>query len=150
MLYEKDFVSNANFALADSSASDAATALADHATVQPEKTDLEMPASIWVTMFAAYVVFFAGLIAATARDNGTIFVIIISILYTLMYFGVASVLFNQNRPNQTSLFARGLGPLATFTGPMDKAAVIGQVLTIPACLALFGVTMAIFRAMIFG
>ncbi len=95
MLYEKDFVSNANFALADCSASDAATAFADHATVQPEKTDLEMPASIWVTMFAAYVVFFAGLIAATGRDNGTIFVIIISILYTLMYVGVASVAFGD-------------------------------------------------------
>lgn len=148
MLYEKDFAAEA-IAIADHVASAATTTFPAPNVVQPEKTDLEMPKSIWITMFAAYVVFFAGLIAATARDNMTIFVIIISILYTLMYFGVASVLFNQNRPNQTSLFARGLGPLATYTGSMDKAAVVGQVLTIPACLALFGLTMAIFRAVIF-
>lgn len=150
MLYEKDFVADANVTLADNSASNTVTALSGHAIVQAEKTDLEMPRSIWITMFAAYVVFFAGLIAATARDNGTIFVIIISILYTLVYFGLASVLFNQNRPDQISLFARGLGPLATYTGPMNKGAVVGQVLTIPACLALFGVAMAIFRTIIFG
>lgn len=150
MLYEKDFVADANVTLADKSALNAETALSGHAVVQAEKTDLEMPNSIWITMFAAYVVFFAGLIAATARDNGTIFVIIISILYTLTYFGVASVLFNQNRPDQISLFARGLGPLATYTGPMNKGAVVGQVLTIPACLALFGVAMALFRVIIFG
>ena len=149
MFYQKDFDRRANTA-SDNAVSDTFTAIAAYTVVQPEKTDLEMPKSIWTFMFAAYAVFFAGLIAATARDDNTIFVIIISILYTLMYFGVASMLFKQNRPEQTSLFARGLGPLATFTGPMDKAAVIGQVLTIPACLALFGVTMAIFRAMIFG
>lgn len=149
MLYEKDFVADA-VAISDHVGSDATTTFPDPTVVQPEKTDLEMPKSIWIMMFAAYAVFFAGLIAATARDNGTIFVIIISVLYTLMYFGVASVLFNQNRPVQTSLFARGLGPLATYTGSMDKGAVVGQVLTIPACLALFGTTMAIFRAIIFG
>lgn len=148
MLYEKDFAAEANVILTDHSPV-VVTPGSAGAIVQPEKTDLEMPKSIWITMFAGYVIFFAGLIAATARDNGTIFVIIISILYTLIYFGVASVLFNQNRPEQTSLFARGLGPLATYTGSMDKGAVVGQVLTIPACLALFGVTMAIFRAMIF-
>lgn len=147
MLYGKDFATEANVSLTDHGP--VVSPVTASAIVQPEKTDLEMPKSIWITMFAAYVIFFAGLIAATARDNGTIFVIVVSILYTLMYFGVASMLFNQNRPEQPSLFARGLGPLATYTGLMDKGAVIGQVLTIPACLALFGVTMAIFRAMIF-
>lgn len=148
MFYEKDLVAEANVTLTDHGPV-VVTPCSTNAIVQPEKTDLEMPKFIWITMFAAYFVFFAGLIVATARDIGTIFVIIISILYTLMYFGVASVLFNQNRPEQTSLFARGLGPLATYTGPMDKVTVVGQVLTIPACLGLFGVTMAIFRAMIF-
>lgn len=148
MFYENDFAAEVNVTLTDHCPV-VVTPGSAGTIAQPEKTDLEMPRSIWITMFAAYVVFFAGLIAATARDNATIFVIIVSILYTLMYFGVASVLFNQNRPEQTSLFARGLGPLATYTGSMDKVAVVGQVLTIPACLALFGVTMVIFRAMIF-
>lgn len=148
MFYEKNFAAEVHLTFTNQSPDVVASGSAG-AIVQPEKTDLEMPKSIWIAMFAGYVVFFAGLIAATARDNGTIFVIIISILYSLIYFGVASVLFNQNRPEQASLFARGLGPLATYTGSMDKGAVVGQVLTIPACLALFGVTMAIFRAMIF-
>ena len=150
MLYEKDFVSDTHVIVSDSGYSDVATSIAANAVAQPEKTDLEMPVSIWVTMFASYAVFFAGLIAATGRDGGTIFVIIISILYTLMYFGVASVLFNQNRPEQIALFARGLGPLITYTGPMDRHAVVGQILTIPLCLALFGIVMAVYRAMIFG
>lgn len=148
MLYEKAFVADANAYLADNFSSDEAS-VSTGSVLQPEKTDLEMPASIWIAMFAAYTIFFGGLIAATAHDTGTIFVIIISILYALMYFGCASVLFNQNRPKQPSLFSRGLGSLATYTGPMDKEAVVGQVLTIPACLAVFGVTMAVFRAVIF-
>lgn len=148
MLYEQNFVSNANANLADNFSSDKISVTA-RAIVQPEKTDLEMPASIWIIMFAAYTIFFGGLIAATARDNGTIFVIMISILYASMYFGCASILFNQNRPEQPSLFSRGLGSLATYTGPMDKGAVVGQVLTIPACMAVFGVTVAIFRVIIF-
>lgn len=148
MFYEKGLPTEASATLTDHSTI-VVTPGSTGNIVQPEKTDLEMPKSIWITMFAGYIVFFAGLIAATARDNGTIFVITISILYTLIYFGAASVLFNQNKSEQTSLFARGLGPLVTYTGLMDKGAVVGQVLTIPACLALFGVTMAIFRAMIF-
>lgn len=148
MFYEKVFVAGGNGHLADNFSYDE-TSATTRTVVQPEKTDLEMPASIWIAMFAGYTIFFGGLIAAAAHDNGTIFVIIISILYALMYFGCASILFNQNRPEQPSLFSRGLGSLATYTGPMDKGAVVGQVLTIPACLALFGVAIAIYRAMIF-
>lgn len=149
MLYEEDFQVHADVTFNDNVLKVAITPDIARHIMQPEKTDLEMPAAIWRMMFAAYAVFFAGLIAATANDQGTIFVIIVSILYTFMYFGVASVLFNLNRPEQKSLFARGLGPLATYTGPMDKGAVVAQMMTIPACLALFGVAIAIFRAMIF-
>ena len=149
MLYEKDFVPETAAIVSESENRGRLTPDTVTIIVQPEKTDLEMPTSIWITMFAAYAVFFAGLIAATAHDKGTIFVIFISILYTFMYFGLASVLFTQNRPVQASPFSRGLAPLATYTGSMEIGAVIGQVLTIPACLALFGVTMALFRAMIF-
>ena len=97
MFYEKDFAAEGSVTVTDIGPV-VVTTCSTNTILQPEKTDLEMPKSIWITMFAAYVVFFAGLIAATARDNATIFVIIVSILYTLMYFGVASVLFNQNRP----------------------------------------------------
>ena len=118
--------------------------------VQGEKTDLEIPNNIWLTMFACYAVFFGALLVATGRDTGTIFMIVISVLYALMYFGVGSVLFSQNRPANRSFFAKGIGPLMTNTGPMSKGSVAGQILTIPFCFALFGLSIAVFRSMIFG
>lgn len=118
--------------------------------VQPEKTDLEIPNGIWLTMFACYVVFFGALLAATGRETGAVFMIVISALYAVVYFGVASVLFTQNKPANPSLFAKGIGPLITSTGPMSKGSVAGQILTIPLCLALFAIAIAIYRSMIFG
>lgn len=118
--------------------------------VQAEKTDLEIPNGIWLTMFACYAVFFGALLVATGRETGAVFMIVISALYVVVYFGVASVLFSQNRPANRSLFAKGIGPLMTNTGPMSKGAVAGQILTIPFCLALFAIAIAIYRSMIFG
>ena len=57
---------------------------------------------------------------------------------------MATMLFNQDRPERTSLFARDLGPLVTYTNSMIKGAVIPQVLTIPTRLALFGVKRQLF------
>ena len=118
--------------------------------VQAEKTDLEIPKGIWLTMFACYAVFFGALLVATGRETGAVFMIVISALYAVVYFGVASVLFNQNKPGNRSLFAKGIGPLMTNTGPMSKGSVAGQILTIPLCLALFAIAIAIYRSMIFG
>lgn len=150
MLHQKDFTAHTDVAFNDITGHISDAPAIAHRNIQAETTDLEMPASVWIIMFGAYAIFFAGLISATAHDGGTVLVIAISILYTIMYFGVASVLFSQNKGQQLSPFARGLAPLQTYTGAMDKGAVFGQILTIPACLALFGVTMAIFRAIIFG
>ena len=118
--------------------------------VQGEKTDLEIPKGIWLTMFACYALFFGALLLATGREKGALFMIVVSIIYTVIYFGVASVLFSQNPPDKPSLFAKGIGPLMTNTGPMSNAAVKGQILTIPFCLALFGVAIAVIRSAIFG
>lgn len=118
--------------------------------VQAETTDLEIPSGVWVAMFVSYAIFFGGLMIATGRETGAIFMIVISILYAIMYFSVAGILFTQNLPFNRSLFAKGLGPLMTNTGPMDKVAVMGQILTIPFCLAFFGVAIAILRFAIMG
>jgi len=118
--------------------------------VQAEKTDLEIPNYIWLIMFACYAVFFGALLVATGRETGAIFMIVISILYALVYFGVATVLFSQNKPSNRLLFSKGIGPLMTNTGPMSKGAVAGQILTIPLCLSLFGIAIAVYRSMIFA
>jgi hypothetical protein len=120
------------------------------APVQPEGVDLEMPAWIWGSMAVCYGIFFAGLIAATGHDGEALFALVISIGYALMYFGSAAALFSVAPPRRRSAFARGVGPLKTWTGPMDTAAVAAQVLTVPACLAFFGLAVAAIRAVIMG
>ena len=111
--------------------------------LQPETNDLQIPQPIWQAMWGAYTLFFGGLFAAVGHEASALFMLAISIAYTLMYFGTASVLFGLNRPHNKSLFEHGIGPLQTWTGPMSRSAVAGQILAVPLCLALFGVSIAI-------
>ena len=111
--------------------------------LQPETNDLQIPQPIWHAMWGAYTLFFGGLFAAVGHEASALFMLAISIAYTLMYFGTASVLFGLNRPHSKTLFEHGMGPLQTWTGPMSRRAVAGQILAVPLCLALFGVSIAI-------
>lgn len=120
------------------------------AAVQPETVDLEVPGWIWGTMALCYGLFFGGLFAASGHDGEAIFAIVISMGYAAMYFGTASLLFGMNPARQPSAFMRGLAPLQTWTGPMDTAAVAAQILTVPACLAFFGLAAAVIRAAVLG
>lgn len=115
---------------------------------QPEHSDMEFPTWVWTTMFACYAIFFAGLVLATRGDAEAAFVIVISAAYTMMYFGTATVLVTLKRDGHRSRFARGAAPLATLTGPMSTGAVVGQVLLIPLCLALFGLAIAAIVAIV--
>lgn len=119
------------------------------APAQPETVDLELPGWIWGSMALCYGLFFAGLLAASGHDGQAIFAIVISLGYAAMYFGTAAVLFGMNPPRQPSAFVRRLAPLQTWTGPMDTGAVAAQVLTVPACLAFFGLAAAAIRAAVF-
>jgi hypothetical protein len=114
----------------------------------PEPVDLEMPAWVWRAMGLCYAIFFGGLLYAVGRDGEALFVVCISIAYTLMYFGTAKIMLDVSRPKTPAAFARGVGPLQTNSGPMDAAAVAGQVLVVPACFALFGAAVAIMSAVI--
>lgn len=116
----------------------------------PEATDLELPGSIWRAMGACYGLFFAGLIAATGHDLEAGFALVVSIGYSAMYFGTAGILFGLNRPEHLTDFARGRGELQTWTGAMNRSAVAAQVLAVPACLAFFGIAIAIIRFAVIG
>lgn len=118
------------------------------AAVQPETVDLEIPGWIWGTMALCYGLFFGGLLAATGHDGHAIFAIAISLVYLAMYFGTATLLFGMNPPRQPSAFVRRLAPLQTWTGTMETGAVAAQILTVPACLAFFGLAAAVIRAAI--
>lgn len=136
--------------VADLPPSDAGHDAGPAGKVFPETVDLELPGWIWGTMFACYATFLAGLVAATGHSGEAIFVLAISIGYFGMFFGTAGILFGVSRPAMPSAFARGLAPLQTWTGPMDTKTVAAQVLTVPACLAFFGVAAAIIRVAMIG
>jgi len=114
----------------------------------PPQTDFELPRWMWSAMMAAYTVFFIGLALATAHSTAAIFALVVSIGYAAMYFGTARVLANVRPGDPDGAFARGLAPLATWTGPMSRPAVAAQVLVVPACLALFGTAFAIIAAIL--
>lgn len=120
--------------------------LAVQRPTQPETVDLELPGWIWSAMALCYGLFFGGLCAASGRDGEAIFALVVSLGYAAMYFGTAALLFGMNPPRRPSAFVRRLAPLQTWTGPMDTVAVAAQVLTVPACLAFFGISAAVIRA----
>jgi hypothetical protein len=113
------------------------------ARLSPPGNGLEIPQRVWTAMAAAYGVFFSGLAIATAHSPAAIFALVVSLGYAAMYFGTARILLRVNPAREDSAGAAGDGWLSTWTGPMSPGAVAGQVLAIPAALALFGTCFAI-------
>jgi hypothetical protein len=113
--------------------------------LHPASNDIEIPGTIWRIMFICYGIFFGGLLIATGRDTEALMMIIISIGYAIMFFGLGSILVgldgDTDRPSKP-----GDDPvLHTWCGPMSRTAVAAQVLTIPICFAFFGMTIAVIR-----
>lgn len=112
-----------------------------------ESSSFGFPGWIWGLFFGSYAVFFAALALATARDGYTVFVVVISVLYTAMFFGTAAVLQGLGKGKPRG-FERGEPMLDTWTGPMSTTSVAAQVLTIPVLFAFFAVVIVIMRAII--
>lgn len=106
----------------------------------------QLPGWIWRRMFACYAIFFLGIGAATGRDTATLFMLVISALYALMYFATAGILHAQKGPERASPLERIGGVLDTWTGPMDAGTVAAQILAVPAGFAFLGVTFLVVRA----
>jgi hypothetical protein len=113
-----------------------------------ESRTFELPSSVWIAMFASYAVFFAALIVATGHGTAAIFALVISIAYTIMYFGTAAVLNNVSAAERKSLppFETTHG-IETQTGWIDDAAANAQILTVPILLAFFACSFAVIRAL---
>lgn len=114
-----------------------------------EVRNFELPAIVWTVMFASYATFFAGLIVATGRDGSALFAIVISVAYTVMFFGTAAILNRVNsaaRPTGSPL-DQGKG-IETATGWMSNTTAYAQILTVPVLLAFFACAIAIIRASI--
>ena len=106
----------------------------------------ELPASVWIGMVSCYTVFLGSLLVATGGSGHARFAIVISAIYTAIYFGVARIGARQAGAELPSPLVRRQ-PLQTWTGPMDKASVYGQVLIVPAAIAAFGLAMLIIIAL---
>lgn len=112
--------------------------------VQP---GFQLPRSIWVAMFASYAVFFTAMAFLVDFGAFALFMVVISALYTAMYFGAGSILARLPRLPDPSPLDRGM-PLETWCGPMDRKAVAGQVLIVPMAVAFFGVSVAVISALV--
>ncbi len=109
-----------------------------------ESSTFELPISVWYTMYISYAVFFGALLAVTGSDRGALFMIVISMGYTVMYFGTAAAL---NMVGQQAPVAANHDDIDTYTGLLGYNAAIAQILTVPVLVAFFGcVVTAIYAA----
>lgn len=106
----------------------------------------QLPRSVWHGMFASYAIFFFGVAAATGRDTATVLVLVVSLFYMLMFFGLAGVLNKQKGREHASPLDRHDGLLDTWTGPMDRHSVAAQILAVPIGFAFLGVVFFLVRA----
>lgn len=108
----------------------------------------QLPRWVWSGMIASYVVFFAAITVTTWGSGHALFAIVVSILYAVMFFGLARVISKQAGREQASPLARH-EPLQTWSGPMQPGAVYGQILVVPAAIACFAVGIAVVKVMVF-
>lgn len=109
--------------------------------VQP---GFQLPARLWSAMFALYAIFFVAMAGVVGGKGPGLFVVAISVTYTIIYFGTANVLANLPGMSARSPLDDGK-PLQTWCGPMNSRAVFGQVLIVPIAVAFFGVAFALLR-----
>lgn len=123
--------------------------VAIEASAKHESRTFGMPASVWGIMLTSYAIFFGALAIATGRDLGAIFVVTISGLFALMYFGTTFALNSigaAGRKEQESEWVKG--KFQTLSGSMSYGEIFGQMLILPILFALFAVAVIIIRAVI--
>jgi hypothetical protein len=115
--------------------------------VAPQNAGFQLPRGVWTAMLSCYAVFFAAVFAATGGSSAARFAIVVSVLYTAVYFGVARIGARQAGREATSPLEQGQ-MLDTWTGLMDKRAVYGQILIVPLAVALFGIGILLITVLI--
>ncbi len=110
-----------------------------------ERVTFELPAGVWRVMIACYAVFLIVLLAATGGARAG-FAITVSAIYVTMFFGTAKAMLGQGPKQPGSPLNNSGGRLQTIYGPLARIEVFGQVLIVPAAVALFGIAVAIIIA----
>lgn len=105
----------------------------------------ELPKRLWGAMVGCYAAFFVAILAATGGSGHARFAIVVSVLYTVMFFGLARLGAKQAGAEARSPLDRGR-PLMTWTGPMEARSVFSQILIVPMVMVLFGTGIAVIAA----
>lgn len=113
-----------------------------HRAAQPEARGFELPGRIWFGVISCYALFLSSMIFALGSSGKAMLSIAVSIVYVVVFFTVASIVIAQNPDKSTSPLDRN-GFLMTHFGPMDRKAVYGQILIVPATIAFFGVAVSL-------
>lgn len=127
------------FEVRDSLPDAAPPAAAAQPIVQP---GFQLPASIWQAMVACYAIFFTAMAVLVGSSGFALFMVAISIFYTVVYFSAGALLAMLPGLSDKSPLDEGR-PLETWCGPMDRRSVWGQVLIVPFGVAMFGTLVAL-------
>lgn len=114
-----------------------------------ERRGFEIPASIWWAMVSCYGVFLAALFAATASSSHAIFMIVVSLVYVAMFFGVTRVMTRTGPSQPRSPLLHSRSVLQTVYGPLRYKEVLAQMLVVPLAVAFFGVAILGIRLAVF-
>ncbi len=109
--------------------------------VAPDNAGYQLPAPVWGMMLASYAVFFIAIFLATGGSGHARFAIVVSVLYTAMFFGLARIGAKLPGRERASPLDRG-EKLPTWTGRFSAGSVYAQVLVVPVVLAFFGIGIA--------
>lgn len=124
----------------------------DNAAAAPlregERRGFEIPAAIWWVMVGCYAVFLAELWAATGGSGYAVFMIAISLIYVIMFFGTTRVMIRQSAPRPRSPLDVPGWPLQTICGPLGRGEVVAQMLVVPLAIAFFGLAVLTIRTLV--
>ncbi|RED16003.1 hypothetical protein [Parasphingopyxis lamellibrachiae] len=114
-----------------------------------EARTFDLPGSIWAIMFLSYGVFFGSLALTVGGTFDALGMVIISVCYTVMFFGTAIVMSRvarNHRPEQGAGAVHS-GPVETATGPLGYGAAAAQILTVPILFAFFAICIGLISAL---
>ncbi len=67
----------------------------------------QLPSSVWALMLTCYAIFFAGMTALVAGSGYALFMVVISALYAVVFFGTGTILANLSGRDDTSPLDKG-------------------------------------------
>ncbi len=114
-----------------------------------EALTFDVPGSIWAIMFSCYALFFGVLALTVGGSFDALGMVIISVCYTIMFFGTAIILSRvaRNHRPQGKAGAVSSGPIETATGTLGYGAAAAQILTVPILFVFFAICIGLISAL---